>query len=31
MNDSHDEMQELIECDGYKEYFNLRAKEVNEL
>ena len=26
----HEEMQELKECDGYKEYFNLKAAQVNE-
>ena len=30
-NDKTCDMEELKECDGYREYYNLKAAEVNEL
>ena len=30
-DDMQEEFLELKECDGYKEYFNLKAAQVNEL
>ena len=31
IRETHEEFSELKECNGYKEYFNLKAKEVKEL
>lgn len=28
--DTQEEMQELNECDGYKDYFNMKAVQVND-